>query len=188
MLFKKYTTNRSSNSCKNFLAVALAPTAKLLAVSKEALEATTKTPTTNLGNNVDLPLQFRTSLHGSNVDGSSTVDVTTTNPATTTTLPHGHKAAAVAETTDTARTTETILLQAPPLEVPHHGNNKLLHHPLVVKPAMATVTLHSLRHLQVVAMVLLPGFPALLPASSPCTTAALLLLPHLPLAKALLLR
>ena len=184
---KKYTTNRSSNSCKNFLAVALAPTAKLLAVSKVALVATTKTLTTNLGNNVDLPLQFQTSLHGSNVDGSNMVDAMTTNPVTTTTLPHGHKAAVAAETTDTAHITEAILLQVQPLEVPHHGNNKLPHHLLVVKPAMATVTLHSLRHLQLVAMVLLPGFPALLPASSPCTTAALLLPPHLPLAKALLL-
>jgi hypothetical protein len=171
--------------------VAPAPTAKLLAVSKEALEVTSKTPTTNLGNNVGLPLQFRTSLHGSNVDGSSMVDATTTNPATTTTLPHGHRAVMVAETTDTARTTEIILPQEPPqeppLEVPRHGNNKHPLHLLVARPAMATVTPHSLRHLQLAVMVLLLGFLALLLASSPCTTAALLLLPHLPLAKALLL-
>lgn len=188
MLFNIATTNRSSNSCKNFLAVAPAPTVKLLAVLKKVLEAMTKTPTTSLGNNVGLPLQSRMSLHGSNVDGSNTVDVTTTNPATTTTLPHGHKAAvAAAETTDTARIKEIILPQEPPLEEPHLGNNKPPLHLLVVKPVMATVTPRFLRHLQLVVMVLLLDFPALLQASSPCTTAGLLLLRHLPQAKALLL-
>jgi hypothetical protein len=164
---------------------------KLLAVLKKALEAMTKTPTISLGNNVGLPLQSRMSLHGSNVDGSNTVDVTTTNPATTTTLPHGHKAAVVAaETTDTARIMEIILPQEPPLEPPleepHLGNNKPPLRLLVVKPVMATVTPRFLRHLQLVVMVLLLDFPALLQASSPCITAGLLLLHHLPQAKALL--
>lgn len=158
------------------------------AVSKEALEATTKTLITNPGNNVGLPLQFQTSLLGSNVDGSSMADATTTNPVITTMLPHGHKAGElVAEITDTARTKEAMRPLVQPLEVPRHGNNKLPLHLLVAKLAMATVTLHSLRHLQLVVMVLLLGFRALLQASNPCTTVAPLLHHHLRLAKALLL-
>lgn len=167
--------------------VALALTAKHLVVSKEVLEAMTKIPITNPGNSVGLPLQSRMSLHGSNVDGSTMVDVTTTNPATTATLPRGHKTVVAAEITATARITEIILPQGLHLEAPHRGNNKPLLHLLEVKPVMATVILGFLRPLHLVAMVLLLDFPALLQALSRCTTAALLLLPHLPLAKALLL-
>jgi hypothetical protein len=160
--------------------VALAPTAKLPAASKEVLEATSsKTPITSLGSSVDLLLQML--LHGSNV-GVNTGAVTIMNPATTTTLLHGLKAV-VAVTTDTVRTTATILRQELPL-VPLLGNSKLLLRLLEVKPVIATATLHSLRHLR---LVHLPDFRVHLQAWIPCTTVALRHLhPHLP-AKALLL-
>lgn len=169
--------------------VALAPTAKLLAVSKADPVATSRTQTSNPGNSAGL--QLRMLPHGSNVVGITVIATTMAAVmimvAATTALLLGPKT--VVATMATAPKAVTALqvlpvLQALPPALLHGSNNKLLRrHLLEAKEAMAMDILVTRL---VLLRVRLLVFQAPLQAWIPCTT-VLERLPRLPQATDLLL-